>query len=132
AGVPVAILDRFDAAATLRSIDEWQVETMTVVPTHMQRLLALPEADRERFDGSSLRLVFQTGSACPLWVKRAMIDWWGPVFLEAYGSTEVGVTCAIDSHDWLAHPGSVGRSAPPYEALVVDDDGRPQPPDTEG
>ncbi|MCU1352836.1 MAG: putative fatty-acid--CoA ligase [Acidimicrobiales bacterium] len=132
AGVPVAILGRFDPVTTLRAIEEWRVESMTLVPTHMQRLLSLRPDDRARFDVSSVRLVFQTGSACPLWVKREMIEWWGPVFLEAYGATEVGVTCAIDSHDWLRHPGSVGRSAPPYEALVVDDDGHALAPGTEG
>ena len=55
-------------------------------------------------DVSSLRLVFQTGAACPVDVKRAMIEWWGPVFLEAYGATEVGVTTAITSEDWLDPP----------------------------
>ena len=79
-------------------------------------------------DTSSLQLVFQTGSSCPVDVKRAMIEWWGPVFLEAYGATEVGVTAAITSEDWLAHPGSVGRSVAPYEAVVVDEDGDELPP----
>ncbi|HMS88132.1 MAG TPA: AMP-binding protein, partial [Acidimicrobiales bacterium] len=87
---------------------------------------------RAAADVSSLRLVFQTGSACPVDVKRAMIEWWGPVFLEAYGGTEVGVTCAITSEDWLAHPGSVGRAVAPYEALVLDDDGNELPPGEEG
>ena len=61
-----------------------------------------------------------------------MIEWWGPVFLEAYGGTEVGVTCAISSEDWLDHPGSVGRAVSPYEAVVVDDDGHELDPGTEG
>ncbi|HEY4376076.1 MAG TPA: AMP-binding protein [Acidimicrobiales bacterium] len=131
-GVPVAILGRFDPEATLRAIDGWRVESTTLVPTHLQRLLALPDEVKARYDVSSLQLVFQTGAACPVGVKRAMIDWWGPVFLEAYGATEVGVTCSIDSIDWLAHPGSVGRAVPPYEAVVLDDAGAPQPPDVEG
>ena len=61
-----------------------------------------------------------------------MIDWWGPVFSDAYGATEVGTTCSINSDDWLDHPGSVGRPVPPFEALVLDDDGNEVPPDTEG
>ena len=109
-----------------------QIGSTTLVPTHMSRLLALPPDTRSSTDLPSLRLVFQTGSACPVEVKRAMIDWWGPVFLEAYGGTEVGVTCSISSQDWLGHPGSVGRAVNPYEAVVVDDDGTEVPAGEEG
>ncbi len=123
AGVPSVILGRFDAEATLRAIQEHRVETAVMVPTHFIRLLALPEATRRRYDVSSLRLVAHTGSACPVDVKRAMIEWWGPVFTEAYGATEVGTTCSISSDEWLAHPGSVGRPVPPFSVVVLDDNG---------
>ena len=76
--------------------------------------------------------MFHTGAACPVDVKQAMLDWWGPVIWEAYGASEVGTTCSIGPEDWLAHPGSVGKANPPFEVLVVDDDGNPLPPGTEG
>jgi acyl-CoA synthetase (AMP-forming)/AMP-acid ligase II len=132
AGTPIAVLDRFDPVATLQAIDRWQIASTTLVPTHLSRLLAVDPAERGAHDVSSLRLVFLTGAACPVDVKRSIIEWWGPVLLEAYGATEVGVTCAITSEEWLTHPGSVGRSVAPYEALVVDDEGRPLPAGTEG
>lgn len=131
-GTPVGVLGRFDAARTLAAIERWRIASSTLVPTHLSRLLALPDDVRAAHDVSSLRLVFQTGSSCPVEVKRAMIHWWGPVLLEAYGATEVGVTASITSEDWLAHPGSVGRSAAPYEVVVVDDDGDEVPVGVEG
>ena len=131
-GVPLVIQGRFDAEATLVAIERHHVETSVMVPTHFVRLLGLPAAVRDRYDVSSMRLVVHTGAKCPDDVKRAMIDWWGPIFVEAYGATEVGTTCSITSPDWLAHPGSVGRPVPPFEALVVDDDDRPVPANTEG
>ena len=131
-GVPTVILGRFDAEATLAAVERHGVETSVMVPTHFTRLLGLPVAVRNRYDVSSLRLVVHTGAKCPDDVKRAMIDWWGPIFVEAYGATEVGTTCSITSEDWLAHPGSVGRPVPPFEALVVDDHDRPVPPNVEG
>lgn len=130
AGVPVVILGRFDAATTLDAIERHAIESTVMVPTHFIRLLQ--HAGHERADVSSLQLVVHTGSACPIEVKRAMIDWWGPVLVEAYGATEVGTTCQITSEEWLEHPGSVGRAAPPFTALVIDDDGTEQPPNTEG
>ncbi|MCG8589062.1 MAG: AMP-binding protein [Proteobacteria bacterium] len=132
AGVPSVILERFDAEATLRAIQEHRAESSVMVPTHFVRLLALPEEVRARYDVSSLKLVFHTGAACPVDVKRAMLEWWGPCLYEAYGATEVGTTCSIGPEDWLAHPGSVGQAQPPFEALVVDDDGKRLGPNEEG
>ena len=132
AGLPIIVLGRFDAEATLAAIETHRIESTTMVPTHFVRLLALPEEVRARYDVSSLQLVTHTGSACPVEVKRAMIEWWGPVLYEAYGATEVGTVCAITSEEWLEHPGSVGRAVPPFSVLVVDDDGEPVPERTEG
>lgn len=132
AGTPSVILRRFDAEATLAAIDRHRTRSAVMVPTHFVRLLALPPEVRERYDVSSMEYVAHTGASCPIDVKRAMIDWWGPVFLEACGASEVGTTCSIDSEEWLAHPGSVGRSDPPFEALIVDEDGRELPSGEEG
>jgi len=132
ADTPVAILERFDPTATLNAIQQWSIASTTLVPTHLQRILALPQSTRDSFDVASLKLVFLTGAACPVDVKREIIKWWGPVVLEAYGATEVGVTCSISSADWLTHPGSVGKSVAPYSALVVDDDETEVPVGTEG
>ncbi|MDH3705738.1 MAG: AMP-binding protein [Acidimicrobiia bacterium] len=132
AGIPSVILGRFDAEATLAAIDEHRTESAVMVPTHFVRLLALPDEVKDRYDVSSMKLVAHTGAVCPVDVKRAMIEWWGPVFFDAYGASEVGTTCMISSQEWLEHPGSVGRPVPPFEALVVDDDNHEVPPHTEG
>lgn len=132
AGIPSVVLGRFDPEKTLAAIQEYRVETSVMVPTHFVRLLSLPDDVRQRYDISSLRYVAHTGASCPVAVKQAMLDWWGPVLYEAYGATEVGTTCSIGPEDWLAHPGSVGRAVPPFEALIIDDDGRELAPNNEG
>ena len=132
AGTPSVVLRRFDAEATLAAIEQHRTRSSVMVPTHFVRLLALAPEVRERYDVSSMEYVAHTGAKCPDEVKRAMIKWWGPVFLEAYGATEVGTTCSIDSIEWLAHPGSVGRAEPPFEALIIGDDDQPVAANTEG
>jgi long-chain acyl-CoA synthetase len=127
AGQPVIILGRFDAEAILRLIQEYRVTSSVMVPTHFQRLLALPAGIRDRYDVSSLRLVSQTGSACPAEVKLAMINWFGPILTESYGGSESGTLCRIDSTEWLAHRGSVGRPRPPFEVVVLDERNSEQP-----
>ncbi len=132
AGVPSVILGRFDAEKTLRAIQEYRIGSSVMVPTHFVRLLALPDEVKARYDVSSLVSISHTGAKCPVEVKKAMIEWWGPVFVDAYGASEVGTTCMISSDEWLAHPGSVGKAVPPFEAMILDDDGNPLPPGEEG
>jgi long-chain acyl-CoA synthetase len=108
-GVPMVILAKFDAEQTLEAIATYKTETSVMVPTHFVRLLALPETVKAKYDVSSMKLVAHTGASCPVDIKRSMIDWWGLIFTDAYGATEVGTTCQISSADWLENPGSVGR-----------------------
>ncbi|MBF6135644.1 AMP-binding protein [Nocardia otitidiscaviarum] len=122
-GNPLVILRRFDAERVLRFIDRYRIESSMMVPTHFSRLLALPAAIRQRYDVGSVRSIVHTGASCPVHVKRAMIDWFGPVLFEAYGSTEVGTVTFIDSTEWLAHPGSVGCAMPGYELSIRAEDG---------
>ncbi len=132
AGVPSVILGRFDAEKTLRAIQEHRIGSTVMVPTHFVRLLALPDEVKAKYDVSSLVSVSHTGAKCPVEVKKAMIEWWGPVFVDAYGASEVGTTCMITSEEWLVHPGSVGKAVAPFEAMILDDDGNPLPRGEEG
>ncbi len=131
-GSTVVVGGRFDADFVLGAIAEHSIATAVTVPTHLIRLLGLPEERRHAADVSSLRMVSVTGSACPIPVMRAMIDWFGPVFLEAYGGCESGIISRIASEEWLAHLGSVGRPNPPFHALVLGEDGEPCPPGADG
>lgn len=124
---PVVVSGRFDAARTLDLIERHRIASSVMVPTHFNRLLALDEQARDAADVSSLRLIAHTGAGCPEPVKRAMIDWFGPVLLESYGGSESGTLCRIDSEDWLRHPNSVGRPVAPFEVVVFGPDGEQLP-----
>lgn len=132
AGVPSVILSKFDPEATLAAIDTYRTETSVMVPTHFVRLLALPDEVKAKYDVSSMKLLAHTGAKCPVEVKAAMIEWFGPVFRDAYGATEVGTVCTITSEEWLEHQGSVGRSVPPFTAVVLDEEMHEVAPGVEG
>ncbi|GAB2649452.1 AMP-binding protein [Prescottella soli] len=132
-GRPVTVLERFDAETVLATIERHRIATSLMVPTHFHRLLSLPDDVRARYDVGSLKLVTHTGAACPHDVKRAMIDWLGPVLFDSYGGSESGPLCGISSAEWLTRPGSVGRVRPPFvRAVAVDADGNELPPGAEG
>lgn len=132
AGVPSVVLARFDAEATLAAIDRYGAGSSVMVPTHFVRMLALPDEVKARYDVSSMKMLAHTGAKCPVDVKRSMIEWFGPVFRDAYGASEVGTVCTISSEEWLEHPGSVGKSVPPFTAVILDDDLNELAANTEG
>jgi long-chain acyl-CoA synthetase len=122
-GHTLVIMDRFEARRALELIERYRVTITHLVPTQFVRLLALPEADRRRYDTSSLRHVIHGAAPCSPEIKRRVIDWLGPVLDEYYASTEgVGGTI-IFSDEWLAKPGSVGQARNDNRIVVMDDDG---------
>jgi len=126
-GSLVMIEPKFDAEATLAAIERHRLTNAYLVPTMFVRMLRLPAATRRRYDLSSLRFISSTGSPCAPEVKRAMIDWLGPIITETYAASETGHITFIDSRTWLARPGSVGRPMGEGVVKILDDAGRELP-----
>jgi long-chain acyl-CoA synthetase len=124
--------ERFDAERTLQLIDQHRITHAYLVPTMYVRMLALPAEVRARYDLSSMKMVASTGSPCPPEVKRAMIDWWGPVIHECYGSSELGYMTLLTSEQALRKPGSAGAVLPGVTLKILDDDGQELPTGTPG
>jgi len=132
AGMDMTIMQRFDAEEFLRIVSTHGVTVVQMVPTMFVRMLALPDAVRDSYDLSSLRWVVHAAAPCPPDVKRAMIEWLGPIVAEYYGGTETGPVTFCTSKEWLEHPGTVGRPLPRAEIRILDEDGRELPPGEPG
>jgi len=128
--------------APMRIVSRWQPElfgswlaegaTATImVPTMFRQLLALPPEQRETINPGGLQAVLHGGEACPVELKRQMIDWWGPIFTEYYGFTEGGMTLAT-SQQWLERPGTVGLPIGELKVHIVDDKGKDLRPNQQG
>ncbi|MEU0486124.1 AMP-binding protein [Streptosporangium sp. NPDC006013] len=126
-GHTLVIAPRFEPEAILELVDRYRVGNALMVPTMFHRMLQLPAEVRARYDVSSLRQVVHTGAACPVAVKKGIMDWWGPVLYEYYGSTETAIAFSVKPHDWLERPGTVGRPAPTFEARILGADGEELP-----
>ena len=125
-GGTVVVMERFEEQRFLELVEKHRVTHAQLVPTMFSRMLKLPDAVRRAYDLSSLEVAIHGAAPCPVPVKRAMIDWWGPIILEYYGATEgMGMT-VCDSAEWLAHPGTVGKSLF-GEVHVLDEDYREVP-----
>jgi long-chain acyl-CoA synthetase len=130
-GHPAVLMDRWGPREMLELVERHRVTQSHMVPTQFHRLLSVPEDERKQYDVSSLRYMVHGAAPCPKEVKRAMIDWWGPVVIDYYAATEGG-GALITSEEWLRKPGSVGKAWPGSEIRVFDDDGRELPPNEPG
>jgi long-chain acyl-CoA synthetase len=131
-GGTVVLMSKFDAEAALRFIEQYKCNAGQFVPTHFVRMLKLPEEIRARYDLSSLKCAIHAAAPCPVPVKRAMIDWWGPVIDEYYAGTEANGFTAIKAAQWLERPGSVGTSIGEAKLHICDEDDVSVGPDVEG
>ncbi len=130
-GIEVVVMEHFDAELALQYIEQYRVTHSQWVPTMFVRMLKLPEAVRARYDVSSLQCAVHAAAPCPIPVKEQMIGWWGPVLYEYYAGTEGNGFVQLNSEEWLAHKGSVGKPLN-CEIHICDDEGNELPPGEPG
>ncbi len=104
------IMEQFDPVQSLALIELYKATHSQWVPIMFVRMLKLPEEERERYDLSSMKCAIHAAAPCPIDVKEAMINWWGPVIVEYYSGSEGNGFTIIDSANWLTHKGSVGQA----------------------
>jgi len=126
-GMDMTIMGRFDAEEFLRIVERNRVTVVQMVPTMFVRMLALGTEVRESYELSSLRWIVHAAAPCPPEVKRAMIEWLGPIVAEYYGGTETGPVTYCTSEEWLSHPGTVGRPIERAQVRILDEQGRELP-----
>ena len=131
-GGTVVLMSKFDAEAALGFIEQYQCNAGQFVPTHFVRMLKLPEAARAKYNVSSMQVAIHAAAPCPVPVKQAMIEWWGPVIDEYYAGTEGNGFTAIKAAQWLERPGSVGKCMGEATLHICDEDGNELPARGEG
>lgn len=130
-GGTVVVMERFDEETALAAIEKYQINCSQWVPTHFVRMLKLPEDVRSKYDLSSLKSAIHAAAPCPADIKKAMIEWWGPVIFEYYAGSEGNGMTAVGSADWMTHQGTVGRAII-GSIHICGDDGEEKPAGEEG
>lgn len=109
-GGTAVVMEHFDAEHYLQLVQQHRITHTQLVPTMFSRMLKLPEAQRQAYDVSSLRVAIHAAAPCPVQVKEAMIAWWGPVIWEYYAGTEGNGVTVVSTPEWLERKGTVGRA----------------------
>src|SRR4029079_19257241 len=115
---------RFDPEGTLSAIAQHKCTTLAVVPVMLSRILELPKETIDRYDTSSLQIIGASGSALPGPLATEVMDRFGDVLYNLYGSTEVAWATIAQPRDLRASRGTAGR--PPFGTIIklYDEDGK--------
>ena len=115
------IMEQYESNDALALIEKHRVTHSQWVPTMFVRMLKLSKEQRNKYDLSSHKVAVHAAAPCPISVKEAMIEWWGPILHEYYAGTEANGSTWITSEEWLSHKGSVGRPAGGVKLHILDD-----------
>jgi acyl-CoA synthetase (AMP-forming)/AMP-acid ligase II len=135
-GVPLSstfvLRRRFDPEGTLRAVARHRATALVVVPVMLQKILELPPETLDRYDTSALKVIAVSGSALPGPLATRVMDRFGDVLYNLYGSTEVAWATIATPEDLRAAPGTAGR--PPLGTIVklFDEDDREVAPGQSG
>lgn len=128
AGARTALLPRFSPEPFLAAVEECHATVFFLVPTQIERLLALPVEIRARYDLSRVRAAIVAGAPFSRDRKRSAIAWLGEGRLwEFYGSSETGTITVMPPGEHALHPGSVGKAVAGAELRLLDPQRRPVP-----
>jgi fatty-acyl-CoA synthase len=118
---------KFDPHQVLEGIARHRVQALIVVPVMLQRLLDAHRESPVRHDLSSLRIIAASGSALPGHLANEVMDEFGDVLYNLYGSTEVAWATIATPEDLRQAPGTAGR--PPHGTVLrlYDEEGREVP-----
>ncbi|MBV8683676.1 MAG: AMP-binding protein [Caulobacteraceae bacterium] len=122
-GNPLVFMDRWDSEGVLANIERHRVTRMHMVPIMFQRLLAVPAEVKAKYDVSTLRYIIHGAAPCPPEVKKAMIEWVGPIIHEYYAGSEGGAGFVTTTEEWLTKPGTVGKLPAPDSIKLYSEEG---------
>jgi benzoate-CoA ligase len=111
--------------AMFEAIDRYHPTLFFGIPTLYASMLQVKEAEK-RWDCSSLRLCVSAGEALPEELYSRWRERFGVEILDGIGTTEI-LHIFISNRPGESRPGATGKPVPGYDAVVVDDDGRPVP-----
>jgi len=125
------IMKFFDPTATLQIIHDERATHMDFVPTHLVAMLNVPDLDK--YDISSMKLLWYGASPMPLEVLKKGMKVFGPIFAQGYGQSETGPgICHLskEDHNVLDRPEkeqrkltSAGRPDIGVQVRIVDEEG---------
>lgn len=128
-GAHLRLMDRFRPDTALEMIAAHRVTTAALVPAMLLMMLSVD--GRDRFDLSSLQMVYSASAPIAEADIARFRGFSGAEVLQNYGMTEIP-GAVVERRGAPHRAGSVGAAAPGFEAVALDDAGRPLSPGQPG
>lgn len=132
-GGQAVLLSRFKIEEMLSLIQQHRITKAHLVPAHFAAYFALSEAERGRWDLSSLRCIVSGTAPLAQQVKEKIVEAFGAdVLHERYGSTEASIVSNLRPADQLRKTACVGLPFPTVEVAIRREDGSDAGPEETG
>ena len=123
----LVILDQFEPAEVLATLERERITSALMVPTMYRRLLELGLPELRKRDLSSLRWLVSGAAPLPTTLADEIETAFGPILYNFYGATETGFVTLAKPGEHTARPGTIGRLLAGNEARLLDAEGREVP-----
>ncbi len=114
----IAMLPRFDAGQTLKTLARVKATAMPGVPTMYRALLDHPDCSKTDF--TSLRICISGGAPLPLPLKQRFEAATGARLIEGYGLTETAGVATANPYEGEERPGTIGQPIPGTRICLLD------------
>ncbi len=129
APVYIHIEYNFDPEEILKIIDQEKITFTSMIPTHYNLILSLPEEVKQKYDLSSVTSLLTSSAPASKQMKLDVMNLFNKTKLfEAYGSTEAGLVTLLRPEDQMNKLGSIGKECIGTDCIkLLDEDGNPVP-----
>lgn len=118
---------RFDAAQAIEDIVRERATVLMAVPVMLQRILVLPGLNKRVTGRLSLRTIVTGAAPISSSTVSGVLNAFGPILVNGYGSTEAGVVAIASPKDLVAAPNTIGRTALGVSVRILGEDRREVP-----
>jgi len=141
-GCSFVMMKKYDPEQVLRLIEKEKISCIHCAPVHLQRILALPDEVKKKYDLSSMQSIVSAAAPCPVEVKKKTNELFTqqgakkPVFHEYYSAMEfMSPITVLRPEDYLEKPKrieSVGKNHRGGDVTIFDEEGKVCPPNEVG
>ena len=129
----VVVMDKFDTVKALQLIENERISTTFMPPILLRRIMYSPAKDQ--YDVSSIESLVCAAAPCPVELKKDILQCFGPVFYEFYGSSDAAINTILKPEHYINDPDklrSVGKVTEGNKIIIVDEDNVELPPNSPG
>jgi acyl-coenzyme A synthetase/AMP-(fatty) acid ligase len=131
-GAPVYVHREFnfDPEETLQIIHNERITFTSMIPTHYNLILCLPEEVKAQYDVTSIQSLLTSSAPATRAMKLEVMELFTNAKLfEAYGSTEAGLVTILRPEDQMEKLGSIGKECIGLDCIkILDEEGKPVAP----